>query len=165
MIAVAEQVKMYELKRCASIAKMSNEKVKRRTSKDDQNNQPPSSPTKAITNSPLRHKTPVEETSSQAQSERESPCEEPMVKLNPDLVKLFTSQIESRLSPDVKAGEEKEKSRRNETEKDQDSSAASYLTSRRRTHGPSPPLNALRKGQGRGAGRGGSSRGKFYSTM
>ena len=163
MIAVAEQVKLYELKRCASIAKMSNEKIKRRTSKDDQNTQSPASPTKGATNSSIRHKTRIVETSTQGRSEKESTQDEPLVKLNPDFVKLFTGQLESRLSGEQKTAEERSKAC--ESDREKDTSTSSFSTGRRRTHGPSHPLNALRKGQGRGVGRGGSSRGKFYSTM
>ncbi|XP_011676387.2 uncharacterized protein LOC575378 isoform X1 [Strongylocentrotus purpuratus] len=141
LVGVAEQVKQLELRRCRSIAKMSNEKVKT---------------LRALIG--VGDEKPVSESSSSAEATCKSMADEPLVELNPDTVRLFTSQIGCEVTLDQKAATGERKTRKSESDKETPSSSGSKIKSQ---HGPSHPLRKL--AQGGATGRG--TRGKFYSTM
>ncbi|XP_041455968.1 uncharacterized protein LOC121408541 isoform X2 [Lytechinus variegatus] len=143
MMGVAEQVHKLELKRCRSIAKMSDEKVKALRSSI------------GVTD----EKKPVAKPSSSIEAACKSVEDGPLVELKPDMVRLFTSHLGEGAALDQKAKEER-KTRKSESDKESTSSSQSKVKSQ---HGPSHPLNKLARG-GAG-GRGTSGRGKFYSTM
>lgn len=142
MGGVAEQVKQLELRRCRSIAKMSNEKVKT---------------LRALIG--VGDEKPVSESSSSAEATCKSMEDEPLVELNPDTVRLFTSQIGCVVTLEQKVEGER-KTRKSESDKELASSSGLKFKSQ---HGPSHPLSKLARGGT--AGRGTSARGKFYSTM
>ncbi|XP_071509345.1 uncharacterized protein [Diadema antillarum] len=159
VVKVSDRVKKLELKRCASIAKMSNEKVAKQRSTNGSDKQTPRwmHPAKEAA---THHETPVPETGAQGSDAHQSGGDEPLVQLNLDHVRLFTSQLEGDSSLHAPT-EAKKVSRKSESDKDSVTSA--HPSQSKRLHGPSHPLNKL--GSKIGASKGGSSRGKFYSTM